>query len=140
MSHVTSVKTQITDLDAVKEALAKINEEHGVNLSLSAGPGDVRFYYGTQRADRIIKMPGRYDMGFTQQADGSYNFVCDTEALSGNYGRGDDVRALFGDQGSVLLQEYASAKIGITARMEGHSMTRDSERRADGSVVLHVRR
>lgn len=140
MSHVTVVKSVIRSLDALRDALRTISERHGVTLTLSEGAGDVRYYMSTARADHVVKVPDeRYDMGFTRQSDDTYSLVCDTEALTGGYGRGATVRKLFGDHADVLLQEYAVSALQRTAMLEGHTATR-GETRADGSVVLTVRR
>lgn len=140
MSHLTTVRSEVRDLDAVRDALSALNEQHGSKLTLD-DTGDVRFYYGTHRADHVIKFEGRYDMGLTRQADGTYAFVCDSEALHGNYGRGQDVRRVFGDDAGLFLQEYAAASIARTARLEGHGdVTRETARLSDGSIVLRVRR
>ena len=93
-----------------------------MGLTLERG-GDVRYYSGTTPADYVIKLPGRYDLGFKQQADGSFAYVCDSELLSGNFGRGGEGRARIGEQGETLAQYYATAKLKHVLARKGRRIT-----------------
>jgi len=110
------VKTEINDIEALEQAC------RDMGLTLEVG-GEVRYYSGSTPADYTIKLPGRYDLGFKQQADGSFSYVCDSELLSGNFGRGGEGRALIGENGELLMQRYATAKLKHVLARKGRRVT-----------------
>lgn len=75
MSHnVTMKDCKITDLGALKAAIAELNKETGSNMELSTESGTFRGWLsGNEKADAVIKMHGfKYDIGLLKQPDGSY--------------------------------------------------------------------
>ena len=70
MSHLTRVKTQIKDLTAVRSAL----QEMGMTLE---GAGVVTGGGRTAEVEALLRVKGGHDVGFSRQADGSYEMVGD---------------------------------------------------------------
>jgi hypothetical protein len=79
MSHFTSIRTQIKNLDALKKALSDLGfkqvEIHNTARNLYGYQGDVR----SQTAEVIVRRQFigalSNDIGFKQQADGTYEAV-----------------------------------------------------------------
>ena len=141
MSHIVQVKTEFNDPDALRAAVDACAELAGVDVTLG-GAGKVRFYFeGTldedNRADYVIKLPGRYDIGFKQNADGTLTVISDSEALSGHYRRGDDASRILGENLGLLRQEYTHAKMMAMCSARGQVMQR-GERQKDGSFLITI--
>lgn len=99
MSHFSKIKAQITDQEALQAATA--------NLGFSLIPnGKCRYYYGTESADLVIKLPGRYDVALTEQ-HGSYAMKADL--FDG------EVEKYLGPGANILMQQYATEKVRIEA-------------------------
>jgi len=134
MSHLTTVKSVLKDEECIRAAAKEI----GVDVIERAAP---RFYFsGSERdvmCDLVLKLPGRYDLGLKRNAENAFDFVCDNELLSGNFGRGSEGRQLLGEQAGRLKQEYAVAVAMKQARLKGTSATRTV--RDDGYVVVSLR-
>lgn len=81
MSQIIEVKPEerITDIEALKSAAKDLN------MTL-VEKGQVRYYHGTKDADYVLKLPGKYDLGFVKQKDGSYQFLADNELVGGPFG------------------------------------------------------
>ncbi len=123
MSHITTVKTQVRDVDALRAAAGKLG-------CVLEGPGTVIGYYGDMgRADLILKLPGtRYTVGFTKQPDGSYTISADFWA---GY-----VEKVLGPSCGKLLQLYA---LEVFERAARASRARYSvKHEADGRIVIRV--
>lgn len=126
MSHLTTVKTEIRSVEALREACTALG------LTLQAG-GRVRFYAGeSDPVDCHVQLPGHYDLGFTRQADGTYGFVADEELIGGrsgtdDYGRGDAGRQILGEDCRRLRQEYSYAVLQAEARRKGLQISRQQE-------------
>lgn len=104
MSHFTSISTQINDLNALEVAL------RSMNLSLLRNV-NCRYYNGTERKQHVAKLPGRYDVAFEENRNGTYSIVADFY-----YG---DVAKTIGVNGSILLRQYAIEKVKIEAAKLG---------------------
>ncbi len=71
MSHFTTIKTQIKDLEALRKAC------HELNLELLP-KAQARGYYENQiPGDYVIKLIGPSDIALNQQANGSYGLTAD---------------------------------------------------------------
>ena len=122
MSHFTTIKTQIKDIEALREACAELDLELLPNAEARG--------YGTihQRGDFVIRLKGPYDVALNRQTDGNYGLSTDwwdghvEKELGTNYGR--------------LLQLYAVHKTAREARKRGLSVERTL--RTDGSVKLTI--
>ena len=120
MSHFTTIKTQIKDIDALRLAL----REMGLALFPNA---NARGYSSNEtHGDFVIRLRGIYDIALNKQPDGSYGLIADLYAghveneVGQNYGK--------------LLQLYGIHKTMQEARKKGYSALRKTQ--ADGSIKL----
>ena len=122
MSHFTTIKTQIRDIGALREACGELGLELLQNAE-ARGYGSNR-----QRAEFVIRLKGPYDVALTRRIDGTYGLSTDwwdghvEKEVGSNYGR--------------LLQLYATHKTAREARKRGLSVQR--AQRADGSIKLVI--
>lgn len=125
MSHLTHVRTQIKDPEALADAC------QAMGLVLERG-GHARFFEGLSGpCDYLIRLPGRYDLGFQRQPDGTFALVGDEELIGGQYGtdgygRGDPGRRLLGEACRRLKQEYAAAVLKRQAQRRGLEFRRQN--------------
>ena len=122
MSHFTTIKTQIKDLDALKSACAELN------LPVLEKAQARGFYDNRLKAEYVIQLKGPYDIAVQKQKDGTFGFTSDLFAghvekeVGSNYGK--------------LLQLYAVHKAMKEARKKGHLATRSQK--TDGSIKLVI--
>lgn len=122
MSHFTTIKTQIKDLDALRSA----STELGLTLLQNT---EARGYAGNSlKGDYVLRLKGPYDIALNRQPDSSYGLTADLWAghvekeVGQNYGR--------------LLQLYAVHKATKEARKKGHFVSRSLKQ--DGSIKLVI--
>lgn len=122
MSHFTTIKTQIKDIDALRCAC----DELGLAL---VQDGKARGYANNKsKGDYVIQLKGPYDIALNNQPDGSFGITADLwegyveKEVGKNYGR--------------LMQLYAVHKATREARKKGH-LTRRSQQN-DGSIKLVI--
>ncbi len=122
MSHFTSIKTQIKDINALKAAC----DELGLALRPKT---HARGYLQNQiKGDYVIKLKGPYDIALNRQPDGSYGLTADlwqghVERETGkDYGR--------------LLQLYGVHKATMEARRKGHFVRRSLQ--GNGAIKLVI--
>jgi len=120
MSHFTTIKTQIKDVEALRSA---INE---LGLQLLANT-DARGYISNKtKGDYVIRLKGPYDIAVNQQPDGTYGLTTDwwdghvEKEVGSNFGR--------------LLQLYGVHKATAEARKKGYSVRRNQQ--PNGSIKL----
>jgi len=124
MSHITAVKTQIKDIDALHAAVERLG------CTLESGGEIIGYYRDMGRADYLIRIPGtRYNVGVVRQPDGTY-------ALHADFWDGSVERAL-GPQFGRLLQEYAVEVVTSRARLQRKFVR--TERLPDGRVRIRIR-
>lgn len=117
MSHLTTIRTAFVS----REGLFGAAEALGHPLIEG---GQARYFSGLSGpCDFLMKLPGRYDLGFVLK-DGAYSAVCDSEVLTGSYGRNDAARQILGENLARFKQEYASAVTKQFARKSGFTYTR----------------
>ena len=122
MSHFTTIKTQIKDLDALKSAC----QEMGLPVLEKAQARG--FYDNHLRAEYVIQLKGPYDIAVQKQKDGTFGLTSDLYAghvekeVGSNYGK--------------LLQLYAVHKAMKEARRKGHLVTR--QQKSDGAIKLLI--
>jgi hypothetical protein len=122
MSHFTTIKTQIKDI----EALGCACKEMGLSLLQKAEARG--FYENKIKGEFVIKLKGPYDIALKKQPDGSYGLTADmweghVENEVGNgYGK--------------LLQLYGVHKAMREARKRGHLVSRSQKQ--DGSIKLVI--
>ena len=131
MSHITVVATELRDPDAIKAVARAL----GIEIVENAR---VRFFLGhSALCDLVFRLPGLYDLGLKRNERGVYDFVCDQELLDNHCSRGEAGRAIIGQHGNRIKQEYAVQKAMATARRKGQSVVR--QQLNDGSVRLVIR-
>ena len=120
MSHFTTIKTQIKDVEAMRSA---VNE-----LGLQLIPNtEARGYISNKtKGDFVIRLKGPYDIAVNQQPDGTYGLTTDwwdghvEKEVGSNFGR--------------LLQLYGVHKASMEARKKGYSVLRNQQ--PNGSIKL----
>ena len=122
MSHFTTIRTQIKDLDALRSALTEMNLPLFPNAK-------ARGYSTTQiTGDFVIRLNGPYDIAVNKQHDGTYGLTTDWWA--------GHVEKEVGPKFGRLLQLYGVHKAMREARKKGLSVERKAQ--ADGSIKLTV--
>ena len=122
MSHFTTIRTQIKDIEALRATCAELSLELLQNAE-ARGYGSSR-----QRGEFVIRLKGPYDVALHRQNDGTYGLSTDwwdghvEKELGTNYGR--------------LLQLYAVHKTAREARKRGLNVQRTL--RTDGSIKLTI--
>lgn len=120
MSHFTTIKTQIKDIEALKSAC----KEMGLTLLQNT---TARGYGGSSRkGDFVIKLDGPFDIAVNKQPDTTYGLTTDWWA--------GHVEKEVGQNYSKLLQLYGVHKTTIEARKKGLSVLR--RQKQDGSIKL----
>lgn len=123
MSHFTTIKTQIKDVQALRSACAELR------LGLQQNAIARGYSSNTTAGDYVIKLNGPYDIAVNKQSDGTFGLTADfwdghvEKEVGQNYGR--------------LMQLYAVHKAMLEARKKGH-LTRRSQQREDGSIKLVI--
>jgi hypothetical protein len=71
MSHFSTLRTKITDAEVLRNSLRDL----GISVKTDA---DVRGYQGQRvRADIVATLEGEYDLGWSQNADGTFDLIAD---------------------------------------------------------------
>ncbi len=122
MSHFTTIKTQIKDIEALRLACREL----GLTLLQNA---EARGYYENKtKGDYVIRLKGPYDIALNRQADGSFGLTSDLwnghveKEVGSNYGK--------------LLQLYGVHKATAEARKKGHLVRRAQQ--SNGSIKLTI--
>ena len=120
MSHFTTIKTQIKDLEALQAVCAEL----GLVLLKNT---NARGYGGTTRhGDFVIRLQGPFDIAVNQQPDGAFGLT--TDWWNGH------VEREVGREYGRLLQLYGVHKATKEARRKGLSVLRQPQR--NGSIKL----
>jgi hypothetical protein len=122
MSHFTTIKTQIKDIEALRLA----STELGLSLLQNA---NARGYYENKiKGDYVIQLKGPYYIALSRQPDSSYGITADLWA--------GHVEREVGTKYGRLLQLYAVHKATREARKKGHFVSRSTKQ--DGSIKLVI--
>lgn len=122
MSHFTTIKTQIRDLDALADAC------HEMDLGFIAN-GQCRGYAGiTRQAPHVIRLKGPYDIAVEPAAENNGTYGLTTDWWDGH------VENEVGKDFGRLLQTYGIQKTTREARLRGLRVSRRQEQ--DGSILL----
>ena len=120
MSHFTTIKTQIKDLEALRSA---VNE---LGLQLVPKTTARGFINQTVKGEFVIRLKGPYDIAVNRQPDATFGLTTDwwdghvEKEVGSNFGR--------------LLQLYGVHKASMEARKKGWSVLRRSQ--PNGSIKL----
>jgi Protein of unknown function (DUF1257) len=120
MSHFTTIKTQIKDLEALRKAL----EEMGLTLLTNANARG--FVNSTTRGEYVIQLKGPYDIALNKQPDGAYGLTTDWWA--------EHVEKEVGKDFGKLLQLYGVHKAILEAKKKGYTTLRKTL--SNGSIKL----
>ncbi len=125
MSHFSTIKTQITDV----EILIKSLQDLGFTVQTNA---QVRGHNGLRlQADVVAVLPGHYDLGWTRNADETYDLVADLWGVAKQHNQQQLLDS--------INQKYAVNKtIGEIKRL-GYNLTKQQVQ-ADGTIKLIVQR
>ena len=120
MSHFTTIKTQIKDVEALRSA---VNE---LGLQLLPNTTARGYLNNKTKGDFVIRLKGLYDIAVNQQPDGTFGLTTDwwdghvEKEVGSNFGR--------------LLQLYGVHKASMEARKKGYSVLRNQQ--SNGSIKL----
>ncbi|MGL5034037.1 MAG: DUF1257 domain-containing protein [Microcystaceae cyanobacterium] len=88
MSHFSTLRTKITDVEILKASLQDI----GINTKTEA---NVRGYNGQQiRADLVAVLDGEYDLGWSRNVDGSFDLIADLWGVAKKHNQTDLINAI----------------------------------------------
>jgi len=122
MSHFTTIKTQIKDIEALRSAC----QEMGLPLLQNA---EARGYYENKtKGDYVIRLKGPYDIAINQQPDGTFGLTADL--WNGH------VENEVGPGYGKLLQLYGVHKATLEARKKGHLVRRTQQH--NGCIKLLI--
>ena len=122
MSHFTTIKTQIKDIEALRSAC----KEMGLSLLQNA---EARGYYENKiKGDFVVQLKGPYDIALNKQLDGSFGLTADL--WQGHVER--EVGPGYGK----LLQLYGVHKAAREARKKGHLVRRSQQQ--NGAIKLII--
>ena len=122
MSHFTTIKTQVRDLEALHDACAELGLELLPNAACR-GYGGV-----TRQAAHVIRLKGPFDIAVEPSEDNDGTHGLTTDWWDGHVAR--EVGVGYGR----LLQAYGVHKTTREARARGLRVHRHQEQ--DGSVLL----
>jgi len=120
VSHFTTIKTQIKDVEALRSA---VNE---LGLQLLANTEARGYISNKTKGDYVIRLKGPYDVALNQQPDGTFGLTTDwwdghvEKEVGSNFGR--------------LLQLYGVHKATVEAKKKGYSVLRRHQ--PNGSIKL----
>lgn len=124
MSHFTTVKTQINDLDALEQAM------EGCNYKVKRGKKvKVRGYQGaTLDAVMCIDVGSQYDIGVLEEEDGTYKIVSDWWGIETTTGKTQN------EVVEEINREYAFVRVVNACEAQGYHV--EKERQEDGSIQV----
>lgn len=134
MSHFSKIDAQISDEEALKTATNKM----GLDLIPN---GMCRYYYGKERADMVVKLPGKYDVALEKDGD-HYNMKADLW--------NGQVEKYVGANAGLLMQQYSVEKARIEAFKKALAVTEandgddivltltDSETGGQINIICHI--
>lgn len=141
MSHMTEIKTRITDLDALEAACVELG------MKLVRGKTEAKWYGRSVgdyplpegmtadqlgKCDHAITLPGcEYEIGvYADKVKGGYRVLYDF------WGPGMKLKEKIGENGGKLVQAYGVAKATREARRKGLTVQRVQG--ANGTVKLVI--
>ncbi len=110
MSHFTTIKTEIKDIDALRSACEELS------LPLLQNTDARGFYEQTLKGEFVIRLKGPYDIALNRQPDGTY-------ALAADWWDGHVEREV-GPNFGRLLQLYGVHKASREAKRRGLTVRR----------------
>jgi len=124
MSHVTTIDLKIKDLEALKAACKRLGFAYHSDVK------QYRAYYGYQKCDHCISIPGaNFEVGIQTQ-EGKSSLLWDPYYSGG-------LEAKLGMGAGLLKQAYAAEVTTRAARRAGYSVY---ERQEEGRIALTIQR
>jgi len=131
MSHFTKCDLKITNLLALKRALAELGHkfaeatsEHGV---------EVRGYKGAKLEAEVSIDMGKYDIGVVKQADGTYEIVADWWGVETT--RGVTEKEFVEE----VNQKYAYQRVVMACEDQGYTLE-ETKNEQDGKISLTMKK
>ncbi|UZQ54179.1 DUF1257 domain-containing protein [Trichothermofontia sichuanensis B231] len=88
MSHFSTLRTKITDIEILKDSLRSL----GISVKTNA---DVRGYNGQRvRADLVAVLEGEYDLGWTRNTEGTYDLIADLWGVAKKHNQTELINAI----------------------------------------------
>ena len=88
MSHFSTLRTKITDAEILKTSLRDL----GVTVQTNAA---IRGYNGQSvRADIVATLEGEYDLGWSQNNDGSFDLIADLWGVAKKHNQTELINAI----------------------------------------------
>ncbi len=88
MSHFSTLRTKVTDAAILVSALNDL----GISVQTDA---DVRGYNGQRiRADIVAVLEGDYDLGWSKNADGSFDLIADLWGVAKRHNQTELINAI----------------------------------------------
>jgi hypothetical protein len=114
MSHFTKCELKITNLVALKKALADM----GLNFTEATAEqqAEVRGYKGAKLNAELSVDMGKYDIGVVKQEDGTYQMVADWWGIEVT---GHGTQQEFEE---VVNQKYAYQRVVLACEEQGYTM------------------
>jgi hypothetical protein len=116
MSHFSTLRTKITDAEILKSSLRDL----GISVKTDA---DVRGYNGQRvRSDIVAVLEGEYDLGWSRNADGSFDLIADLWGVAKKHNQTELINS--------INQKYAVNKTLAEVKRPGLQ-------KANVNLVLH---
>ncbi len=107
MSHFSTLRTKITDAEVLKQSLRDL----GISVKTDA---EIRGYNGQRlRADLVAELDGDYDLGWSRNADGSFDLIADLWGVAKKHNQTELINS--------INQKYAVNKTLAEVRRPGLS-------------------
>ena len=88
MSHFSTLRTKITDSEVLKSSLSDL----GITVKTEA---NIRGYNGQNvRADIVAVLEGDYDIGWSENADGSFDLIADLWGVAKKHNQTELINAI----------------------------------------------
>ncbi len=127
MSHFTEIKSQVKNLETLKEAAKALN------LKFDEGQVYARGFYGDKLpCDFKIETGTQYDIGLRKTESGTYEFVADWDMLK--YSKFDSEAFR-----NKLLQRYSYIEVKTTLEEQGYEFENE-EVDEKGAIQMRVSR
>jgi len=131
MSHFTKCALKMTNLAAIKKALADLN--HKFTEAQQGQTVNVRGYRGDKLQAAMSIDMGRYDIGVVAEQDGTYSVIADWWGVETTKGVSEEE---FRNQ---LAQKYQYHNVKQACEDKGYSVEEEVNEE-DGSIRLVVRK
>lgn len=134
MSHFSRIKTKITDKNLLIACLNEMGYQILENTELKG-------FNETKKVDLLIKMSRGYDVGFSKNAQGSYDIMADWNGVKKLDSKtfSHELVEQFETVKNKIKQEYAIKTIEEMTEKSGFELVK-KENNLDNSVRILVRR